>query len=107
MLFTSIQTYILFIYISLCLGGALTETSLNNNRLIPKTISEYPSPINVRTKYTTDEEDYTLSESISFAVLTNQQISQATTILAGFAYDNIYYVFDIEVCLINKKSLYH
>ena len=27
---------------------------------------------------------------------------QATTVLAGFAYDNIYYVFDIEVCLINK-----
>jgi hypothetical protein len=94
------QTYILFIYISICLGGALTEASLNNNRLIPKTISEYPSPINVRTKYTTDEEDYTLSESISFAILTNQQSSQPTTILAGFAYDNIYYVFDLEVCLI-------
>jgi hypothetical protein len=67
--------------------------------LIPKTISEYPSPINVRTKYTTDEEDYTSSELISFAVLTNQQSAQATTVLAGFAYDNIYYVFDIEVCL--------
>lgn len=67
--------------------------------MIPKTISEYPSPVNVRTKYTTDEEDYTLSESVSFSVLTNQQLSQTTTILAGFAYDNIYYVFDIEVCL--------
>ncbi|CAF2066583.1 unnamed protein product [Rotaria magnacalcarata] len=77
-------------------GGALTEASLGSNRLIPKTISEYPSPANVRTKYTTDEEDYTLSESISFSLLTNQQISQATTILSGFAYDNIYYVFDIE-----------
>ncbi|CAF2788344.1 unnamed protein product [Rotaria sp. Silwood2] len=82
--------------LDLCQCGALTEASLNNNRLIPKTISEYPSPVNVRTKYTTDEEDYTLSESISFSILTNQQISQATTILAGFAYDNIYYVFDIE-----------
>jgi hypothetical protein len=51
----------------------------------------------VRTKYTTDEEDYTQSESISFALLFNQAISQATTVLAGFAYDNIYYVFDIEV----------
>ncbi|CAF4343176.1 unnamed protein product, partial [Rotaria magnacalcarata] len=78
------------------IGGALTEASLGSNRLIPKTISEYPSPANVRTKYTTDEEDYTLSESISFSLLTNQQISQATTILSGFAYDNIYYVFDIE-----------
>ncbi|CAF4532400.1 unnamed protein product [Rotaria sp. Silwood1] len=82
--------------LDLCQCGALTEASLNTNRLIPKTISEYPSPLNVRTKYTTDEEDYTLSESISFSILTNQQISQATTILAGFAYDNIYYVFDIE-----------
>jgi hypothetical protein len=72
--------------------------------LIPKTISEYPSPVNVRTKYTTDEEDYTLSESLSFAILTNQQNSQAITVLAGFAYDNIYYVFDIEVCLINKEE---
>ena len=51
----------------------------------------------MRTKYVTDEEDYTRLESISFAVLTNQQLSQATTVLAGFAYDNIYYVFDIEV----------
>ncbi|CAF0925941.1 unnamed protein product [Rotaria sordida] len=82
--------------LDLCQCGTLTEASLNNNRLIPKTISEYPSPLNVRTKYTTDEEDYTLSESIAFSILTNQQISQATTILAGFAYDNIYYVFDIE-----------
>ncbi len=100
-LYSSIQIYILFIHISIRLGGALTEASLNNNRLIPKTISEYPSPINIRTKYTTDEEDYTLQESISFALLTNQQTSQATTVLAGFAYDNIYYVFDIEVCLID------
>jgi len=98
-----IYSNLYFIHIYIYLGGGLTETSLNNNRLIPKTISEYPSPINVRTKYTTDEEDYTLSESISFAVLTNQQISQATTVLAGFAYDNIYYVFDIEVCLIYKQ----
>lgn len=89
-------------YIFLYLGGALTETSLANNRLIPKTITEYPSPINVRTKYTTDEEDYTLYESLSFSILTNQQVSQATTVLAGFAYDNIYYVFDIEVCSINQ-----
>ena len=89
--------------ISLCLGGALTEASLNSNRFIPKTISEYPSPSNVRTKYITDEDDYTSSESVSFAVLTNQLMSQATTILAGFTYDNIYYVFDIEVCLINIK----
>ena len=51
----------------------------------------------MRTKYTTDEEDYTQTESISFALLFNQPISQATTVLAGFAYDNIYYVFDIEV----------
>ena len=96
-------TYILFIswFLRLCLGGALTEGSLNTNRFIPKTISEYPSPIHVRTKYTTDEEDYTQSESISFALLFNQPISQATTVLAGFAYDNIYYVFDIEV---NRRS---
>ena len=80
------------------LGGALTETSLSHNRFIPKTISEYPSPAHVRTKYTTDEEDYTSNESISFALLTDQaSSSQATTILAGFAYDNIYYVFDVEV----------
>lgn len=85
--------------LSVCLGGALTDASLNNNRLIPKTISEYPSPINVRTKYTSDEEDYTSTESISFALLTTQQSTQtATTVLAGFAYDNIYYVFDLEVC---------
>lgn len=88
----------LFLSFYFCLGGALTDASLNNNRLIPKTISEYPSPINVRTKYTSDEEDYTSTESISFALLTNQQNTQATTVLAGFAYDNIYYVFDIEVC---------
>ena len=93
------QVFVLhLVFISVCLGGALTDASLNNNRLIPKTISEYPSPINVRTKYTSDEEDYTSTESISFALLTNQQNTQATTVLAGFAYDNIYYVFDIEVC---------
>ncbi|CAF1653527.1 unnamed protein product, partial [Adineta ricciae] len=77
-------------------GGTLTEASLNSNRLIPKTVSEYPLPFNVRTKYLTDEEDYTLSEAISFSVLSKQQSSSTTTILAGFAYDNIYYVFDIE-----------
>ncbi|CAF1082643.1 unnamed protein product [Adineta steineri] len=82
--------------LDICQCGALTEASLNSNRLIPKTVSEYPLPFNVRTKYITDEEDYTLSESISFSVLSKQQTSQATTILAGFAYDNIYYVFDIE-----------
>ena len=93
------------IFLSVCLGGALTDASLNNNRLIPKTISEYPSPINVRTKYTSDEEDYTSTESISFALLTTQQGTQtATTVLAGFAYDNIYYVFDLEVCSsLNRK----
>lgn len=90
-----------------CLGGALTDASLNNNRLIPKTISEYPSPINVRTKYTSDEEDYTSLESISFALLTTQQSTQtATTVLAGFAYDNIYYVFDLEVCSSNQLKSY-
>ncbi len=72
--------------------------------MIPKTVSEYPLPFNVRTKYITDEEDYTLSESISFSVLSKQQASPATTILAGFAYENIYYVFDIEVCLINQNK---
>ncbi len=73
--------------------------------MIPKTVSEYPLPFNVRTKYITDEEDYTLSDSISFSVLSKQQASPATTILAGFAYDNIYYVFDIEVCLINQNKI--
>jgi len=112
---SSISKSFILLFVFFCLGGALTEASLNNNRLIPKTISEYPSPINVRTKYTTDEEDYTLSETISFAVLTQQQASQATTILAGFAYDNIYYVFDLEVnaknyrpvvCLFHERSLF-
>lgn len=79
------------------LGGALTEASINQNRFIPKTISEFPSPTSIRTKYSTDEEDFTEIESLSFALLTTQKSSQTITVLAGFAYDNIYYVFDIEV----------
>ncbi len=67
------------------LDNALTEDSLNNNSLI-------------RTKYTTDEEDYTSTESIVFSIRTNQQISQVITILAGLTYENINYRFNIEVC---------
>jgi len=52
----------------------------------------------------TDEDDYTAIESIAFSIRTNQQISQAITVLDGLTYENINYIFNIEVCLnLNKK----
>lgn len=90
---------ILFYY----LDDILTEDSLNRNSLLPRKIVEYPSSINIRTKYMTDEEDYTPIESISFSIFTNQQKLESITVLAGFAYENINYVFDIEVCILIKK----
>lgn len=45
----------------------------------------------------TDEEDYTSIESIAFSIRTNQRILKAITILAGLTYENINYVFNIEV----------
>ncbi len=72
---------------------------MDNESFIPKTIAEYPLPINIHTKYTTDKEDYTSTESIAFSIRTNQQILKPITILSGFAYENINYVFNIEVCL--------
>jgi hypothetical protein len=73
------------------LDNALTEDSLNNSL--------------IRTKYTTDEEDYTSIESIVFSIRTNQQISQVITILAGLTYENINYLFNIEVCFdLNKQK---
>ena len=45
----------------------------------------------------TDVEDYTISESITFFLRTNQEISHATSVLVGLVQENIYYVFDIEV----------
>jgi hypothetical protein len=84
------------------LDDILTEHSLNNNSLIPKTIIEYPS---IRTEYTTDKEDYTLTESLAFSIRTNQQISQTVTILAGFTSENINYTFNIKVCVeLNMKT---
>ncbi len=80
------------------LDNVLTADSLNSTILIPKTILEYPSDINLRIKYLTDEEDYTSNESIAFSIHTTQQISQTITILDGVAYENINYVFNIEVC---------
>ena len=71
---------------------------LPSRKFIPSVITEYPLPINVRTKYFSDEESYVLRESIIFAFRTNQEISEAITLLAGLVTDSIYYAFDIEVC---------
>jgi hypothetical protein len=56
----------------------------------------------VHIKYTTDEEDYASNESIEFSIRVNQRITQMVTVLAGLTYDNINYVFNIEVCFILK-----
>ncbi|CAF4438388.1 unnamed protein product [Rotaria sp. Silwood2] len=78
------------------LDNALTEDSFNSSGLIPETIIEYSSTINVPTKYMTDEEYYASIESIAFSILTNQQIPQSITVLAGIANENITYTFNIE-----------
>jgi hypothetical protein len=58
-----------------------------------------------RTKYTTDEEDYTSIESIAFSFRINQPITHGITVLAGLTYDNINYIFNIEVCFVlNRKQ---
>ncbi len=70
----------------------MRRNSSNNNNLI-------------RTTYTTDEEDYTSSESIAFSIRTNQQTSQPIAVLTGLTYENIHYVFNIEVCFdLTKKT---
>ena len=56
-------------------------------------------------KYITDEEDYTSDELITFVIQTNQRSSQPITILAGFAYENINYVFTIEVWTILSPQI--
>ncbi|CAF3647499.1 unnamed protein product [Rotaria sordida] len=78
------------------LDDVLTENLFNSSNLIPESIIEYSSTINIPMKYTTDEEDYTSIESIAFSILTNQQILQTITILAGIANENISYTFNIE-----------
>jgi hypothetical protein len=72
---------------------------VNINDGTARTVSAYPLAVDVRTKYVTDEEDYTSNESIAFSIHTNQQRSRSITLLAGFAYENINYAFSIEVCL--------
>ncbi|CAF1107181.1 unnamed protein product, partial [Didymodactylos carnosus] len=56
------------------------------SKSIPKTVSEYPTPKHLRIKYLTDEEEYAPSETLSFAVRTNQQGKM--TVLSGYSFEN-------------------
>lgn len=84
-------------YLTHYLEDTFAEDSLTNNSSIGNKVIDNSTIINSPKKYMTDEEDYTLIESIAFSIRTNQQKSKSNTVLAGINYDNISYSFNIEV----------
>jgi hypothetical protein len=86
------------VFIRRILGDDQQIEQVPDDNFIPTIITEYPQPAYVQTKYSTDTDEYTLKESFVFSIRTSQDISQATTILAGFVALNVYFIVDIQVC---------
>lgn len=81
------------------------DSSSENENFIPKTINEYPSPINVLTKYQSDFDSYTFRESIAFSIRTKQKFVESVTIVAALIDEEIFFAFDIEVRC-DKKNVF-
>ncbi|CAF0871438.1 unnamed protein product, partial [Didymodactylos carnosus] len=65
------------------------------SKSIPKNIGEYPTPKHLRIKYITDEEEYAPSESLSFAIRTNQK--EKTIVISCYSFENnVNYYFELE-----------